>query len=376
MLPSSDDDSSCTTQWSLSSSKKSRFWKWKYLPLIAGLLPVIGLSITFYLAKSNCRLERWTLPYVSYTGAKQPESMIFGLLFNIEASLCFWIILLSWKYSKLQDVAGTLNNVNLFIGITACSGLSIIANFQIVRGRYVHYVGASLLFIMGTVYSVTSSEIARRIYRRSLRGGASKHAAKLRFVFRRVISVVMTSALVTLTSLASYKKFHSDVYGYKIDDVEMDDVGSCTDLLRKKMENPHYNWYIDIISSVAEWIVVAGLLLSISLYYFEFKSVSYLQLSMYTTDDEDDFTSTNDEKLERYRHSSSRRNTSLSSCVTETTILQSSPKHQNGSREHQNDSRDEQYSIVRDNDDNTVENSQQQLTTKDCYSENSVESKT
>ena len=51
----------------------------------------------------------------------------------------------------------------------------------------------------------------------------------------------------------------------------MDDVGSCTDLLRKKMENPHYNWYIDIISSVAEWIVVAGLLLSISLYYFEFK---------------------------------------------------------------------------------------------------------
>lgn len=48
-------------------------------------------------------------------------------------------------------------------------------------------------------------------------------------------------------------------------------TGLCINLLMRKMQNEEYNLYIDVTASIAEWILVAGLLTCICINYFHFK---------------------------------------------------------------------------------------------------------
>lgn len=45
-----------------------------------------------------------------------------------------------------------LNKITLFIGLNACLGCSLVANFQETSMLYVHWMGAIMLFVLGAVY--------------------------------------------------------------------------------------------------------------------------------------------------------------------------------------------------------------------------------
>jgi len=258
---------------------KEKSSKLIYLPILAGILPTLGLCVTYYLAKTNCHLERWILPYVSYTGTKQPESMIFSALFNMEGFLCFMIVLLTWKYYQRRYYGDhtLLKNTNFLSGIISCCGLVIIANFQITKGQLVHYIGAALLFISGTLYSVTGTLLSK--YNHKMLSGRQ---SLLVFIARSIISIVMTISLCILLSLVAYKKMNNTAYGYNADDVERDESGICVNLLVIKKTNDNYSVLIDVSASIAEWILVVGLLVSITLYSFEFKNISMVEFQVGT----------------------------------------------------------------------------------------------
>jgi len=260
-----------------SSNSQNKIPVWQLLPLMAGLLPFVGVTFTYYIAKTQCHLERWILPYVSFTGNSQPESMVFGILFNIEAFICIWISVISWRYYKTKGQQGLLNNLNFLFGVIASFGVIIIANFQITAATTVHFIGAAILFIVGTMYSVTMAIMSKRCYQ-----DARTKSNLCIYITRAVLAIVMAISLLTLATFATYKRFHHDIYGYKGDAVEVDDSGLCNNLFLVKTSNPQYNLFMDLTASVAEWVLITGLLACICMYYFEFKDINMVRIQLTT----------------------------------------------------------------------------------------------
>lgn len=197
----------------------------------------------------------------------------------MEGFLCFVIVLLSWKYYQhsLCDDHTLLKNTNFLCGIISCCGLVIIANFQITKGQLVHYIRAALLFIFGTLYSGTGALLSKYNHK-MLRNRQSL----LVFIARSVISIIMTISLCILLSLVAYKKMNNTVYGYNADDIERDETEMCVNLLVIKKTNDNYSVVIDVSASIAEWILVVGLLVSITMYTFEFKNISIVEFQVNT----------------------------------------------------------------------------------------------
>jgi len=283
-LAESDENSSLckkkTKSLFSSSSSSSKFQNkipvWQFLPLMAGILPFVGVTFTYYIAKKKCHLERWILPYVSYTGSSQPESMIFGMLFNVEGFICIWIAAISWRYYKTIGQEGILNDLNFTFGVVASFGVIIIANFQITAATTMHLIGAATLFIVGTMYSITMTIISRRCHRDYPTQGRFSI-----YVTRFTLSVIMTLSLCTLVTFVAYKRVYHDIYGYK-DQEEVDDSGLCNDLFLVKSSNPEYNLFMDLTASIAEWVLITGMLACICVYYFEFRDIQMIKIQLST----------------------------------------------------------------------------------------------
>ncbi|XP_055298022.1 DNA damage-regulated autophagy modulator protein 1-like [Sitodiplosis mosellana] len=101
-----------------------------------------------------------TWPYISEGGTYPPESCIFSELINMASVFLGLIIYIRYRQierllyhhvSLLEQVARK-NVVSLWIGLMACIGLSIVANFQLTKLPQVHYFGAFSCFGLGTVY--------------------------------------------------------------------------------------------------------------------------------------------------------------------------------------------------------------------------------
>ncbi|XP_049422400.1 DNA damage-regulated autophagy modulator protein 1 [Epinephelus fuscoguttatus] len=108
-------------------------------------------------------------PYISDTGAKPPESCIFGLMTFISACAGISTIYARYKFvEKLSADTGMvsphLNKTALVLGLLSCLGMCIVATFQETLVTAVHDVGAILFFVSGVLYIILQSVISFRAY--------------------------------------------------------------------------------------------------------------------------------------------------------------------------------------------------------------------
>lgn len=244
---------------------------WSYLPLIAGIIPMIGLAATYYMAKSKCHVEKWILPYVSYTGARFPELMVFGFLLNLEGFFGIIVVFLAWRYySHLGEKNSKLNNISLVVGSLSCFGVVVVGNFPVTYSKLPHYCGAGFAFIFGTFYTALTAALSIRTSRRSkLR---KIHSVK---VARIVLAVVMMMAMSALLVFAIIKKTS----------VKPSEVLDEAPLLSRNANGscpyyPNSSRNFDLLGSIVEWILTFGILICISLYSYEFKSFDSIKISL------------------------------------------------------------------------------------------------
>lgn len=108
------------------------------------------------------------LPYVSSTGTMAPESYVFSLLVNITAYLLGICVYLRYlyvrKFARFRGPRGVwLNKMATWVGIAACIGLDMVANFQVSAFAIPHYIGAFLCFIGGTIYFYMQTAVSYKM---------------------------------------------------------------------------------------------------------------------------------------------------------------------------------------------------------------------
>ncbi|PIK55005.1 putative DNA damage-regulated autophagy modulator protein 2-like [Apostichopus japonicus] len=93
------------------------------------------------------------LPFISDTGTMPPESCVFGQLLNMTAAAALACIFIRFKQVGIaaegNNSVSLLNRVGFVLGIIACFGMSLVANFQELNVASVHMIGAMLCLVSG-----------------------------------------------------------------------------------------------------------------------------------------------------------------------------------------------------------------------------------
>ncbi|XP_018670016.2 uncharacterized protein LOC100177513 [Ciona intestinalis] len=251
---------------------------WSILPILLSITSCIGFTSTYFFAKNNCHTERWIFPYLSYTGTEHPESMIFGLILNIEGFFGMTIVFLAWRYFRHMGQRGALNRVTIVFGMLSCFGVILVGNFQVSKAKVPHYTGAGLAFIVGTLYGVTSCILCRRALRSAdppMRFAGCIIAARL------ATAVVMVSAVICLTCIGIYKKMTNGVgtSEYIRNMSLIMPNGTCQELLQLI---PTHVKVIDLFGSLTEWLLTLCVLVCLSLFAYEFKAFKSVKVTLLT----------------------------------------------------------------------------------------------
>ena len=114
---------------------------WSTVPMATAITSVVGVMITYGIARFHCHIQHVWLPYISDTGNYYPETMLFSLLCNL---ICFGymgIIILAWRMIYAVSSHGTnsgsiigdqnLHRVTCGVGIVSCLGIMVIAKGKI-----------------------------------------------------------------------------------------------------------------------------------------------------------------------------------------------------------------------------------------------------
>ncbi|KAJ7329080.1 hypothetical protein JRQ81_015254 [Phrynocephalus forsythii] len=106
-------------------------------------------------------------PYISDTGAKPPESGIFGFMINVSAFLGAITMYMKYLIIKEQNeisrfIFPCFNSLALCVGILGCIGLGIVASFQELTVPAVHDGGALVAFVSGAIYISLQTIISYR----------------------------------------------------------------------------------------------------------------------------------------------------------------------------------------------------------------------
>lgn len=98
-------------------------------------------------------------PYISEGGSFPPESCIFSQALNATSIILGIIFYIRYRqiehilyHNDLSISVMRLNVTSLWIGLIACLGLSVAANFQANTMGVLHCIGAFSCFGLGTVY--------------------------------------------------------------------------------------------------------------------------------------------------------------------------------------------------------------------------------
>ncbi|KAG8223121.1 hypothetical protein J437_LFUL000542 [Ladona fulva] len=141
------------------------FEKLHYLPIAVFILFPTTFLCTYIAAVLQGHVEP-DFPYISDAATYSPESCVFGQLMNLGTFLLAGCIYIRYReigeYPTVEadnyqpalpkPLSIRLNNWSLVLGLLACFGLSLVANFQETNVIIVHLTGAFLCFGVGTVY--------------------------------------------------------------------------------------------------------------------------------------------------------------------------------------------------------------------------------
>jgi len=137
---------------------------WHNFPVIVSIAEFVGAQITYQLARINCHVQQFWVPYISYTGNYHPEYMMFGFLLNASSFLNAAAVILIWRLlAALQPTEKRYIQNTCVVGLVGCLGLCVVANFQVEKAPYAHYMGAFAAFVFNTVFIYLVSQILDNI---------------------------------------------------------------------------------------------------------------------------------------------------------------------------------------------------------------------
>jgi len=196
-------------------------------------------------------------PYISDTGARRPESCLFGQMLNITACISFATL-----YVRYAQVSGyiddiriensylvdKLNKAGLFLAFIICLGMSLVANFQETSVLQVHVIGAFMTFGGGTIYEIIQCIITNKMHP-EINGRGVFIARLVIACFSAIffISVSVTSGLL--------KTFISDEIVH----------------VHWKPTDPGYQ--VHLVSTFSEWLLAASFLSFFFTYIKEFQLI-------------------------------------------------------------------------------------------------------
>lgn len=136
------------------------------------------------------------LPFISDTGTMAPESCVFGQLLNMTAAAALACIFIRFKQVRVA-AEGTpsvsrLNDLGFVLGMLACLGMSLVANFQETNVIIIHMLGAMMCFGIGSVYTILHTWITFRLRNRGMMT-CLRLFLSVSSVFLYIITMVFTS---------------------------------------------------------------------------------------------------------------------------------------------------------------------------------------
>ncbi|XP_026065535.1 DNA damage-regulated autophagy modulator protein 1-like [Carassius auratus] len=172
-----------------------------FLPIFSVIWSSSTFIISYIIAICNGHVEV-IFPYISDTGAIQPESGVFGFMSTIATFAIFATMYVEYKFvERVHETTGAvsprLNKVSFAFGILSCVGILVVATFQNLTMMKTHDVGACLFFICGSIYAVIQSVISYRGHPY----GCSKYTCHFRVFFAglavlAVLPTIICSVLV------------------------------------------------------------------------------------------------------------------------------------------------------------------------------------
>ncbi|GAB1608179.1 DNA damage-regulated autophagy modulator protein 2-like, partial [Argonauta hians] len=138
------------------------------LPIALVVVTFLTFITTYLISVSNGHVTPY-LPYISDTGAKSPESCIFGQFLTVSTVIAFFTLYIRFKLiQSLVSVDGVrihfVNKISFGFGLLAAIGMSIVGNFQESNVLVVHVIGAFMVFGIGSVYEILQTIISYMMY--------------------------------------------------------------------------------------------------------------------------------------------------------------------------------------------------------------------
>ncbi|XP_022082657.1 uncharacterized protein LOC110974972 [Acanthaster planci] len=230
-----------------------------WVPLGAGALLLVGIVVPYIIAVRLHHVYPF-LPYISDTGALQPESCVFGQMLNAASVLIGALIYLRyWQVAnRRKDVPADVlrwNSASRTPGYLAVFGLSVVANFQVGLEpnlqvqTSIHVVGSVLCFGLGVIYGYLQSRISYALSTDFW----SWAMAVLRFFLTALCAIFFITFSVYIT--LAFQQFN----------------GTFADHMHW---GPDDGGYVDhIISAVAEYLMALTFTLFLITYYDELKTI-------------------------------------------------------------------------------------------------------
>nr|XP_039270431.1 DNA damage-regulated autophagy modulator protein 2-like [Styela clava] len=143
-----------------------------FLPIFVIVWTYLTFTISYIISVSRGDVDPG-FPYISDTGARRPESSIFGQMLNITAGFALACLYVRYKQVesfliKLSDhdvrKVYRVNKISWYFGIAISLGMSLVANFQETSVLGVHLFGALLTFGGGTVYEFMQTYITYKMH--------------------------------------------------------------------------------------------------------------------------------------------------------------------------------------------------------------------
>ncbi|XP_059360492.1 DNA damage-regulated autophagy modulator protein 1-like [Carassius carassius] len=223
------------------------FWFTEGMCFLPMFLVIWSLStfIISYIIAITLKDVDVILPYISDTGAIQPESGVFGFMSTIATFATFATMYVEYKFvERVHETTGAMsprfNKVSFAFGIISCVGMLLVATFQETTMRKTHDVGASLFFICGSIYAVIQSVISYRGHPY----GCSKYTCHFRAFFAG-LAVLAVLPTIICSVVVGKNSLHWDT------------------------NDKHYT--IHLVSTVCEWITTFSFVFFFLTYIREFQ---------------------------------------------------------------------------------------------------------
>ncbi|GFR58256.1 DNA damage-regulated autophagy modulator protein 2 [Elysia marginata] len=225
-----------------------------YLPIFTAVFIISAFFLSYGISVHQGHVEP-DFPYIStclssYTAVQAPERCVFAQLVNLGAFLLAANIYI--RYLQMSEVIDLLNGqkqtkclnrFSLALGWISAFGLTMVANFQTVEMRAVHYTGAGLAFLLGMTYCWLQTSLSVRYCRWSPIA-----------VAQLINSIFLSACLLILLVVVSKTTF-------KIKEARGE--GTKWDSLRG----------VYLTSTISEWLTAASIVTFVLTFYRDFSRV-------------------------------------------------------------------------------------------------------